>query len=258
MRQPDPVAFFLVMTSGALAAVIAAPARAQFADVIPATDIVEQLEGQLLGALGAPTPQPGDQVAAFAGDQILGVFTFVSTQTDPLAWDMIIFGDDPDTANVKEGPAAGEVVTFQFFDVSTNTTRLDLAPVSKATSEVITVGFEGALTFQFPFNISGAPPFPGPPGPNIPFDLKLGVNAPTPSPGTPTTGGASGPTGPSLDVNGDGKVDKLDAAVVLRLVAGASRVVTEAQAAAADVNGDGVVDIQDAIAIIRNRPFTPS
>lgn len=255
MRQSDAFALYLSLTG---IAVVASSAQAQFSVGPPPTNIVEQLEGQMLSAEGAPTPEPGDQIAAFFGEQIIGVFTFVSTQADPLAWDMIIFGDDPDTPNDKEGPAPGDVITFQFFDISTNTTRLDVAPVSKAASEVITVGFEGAETFQFPFTIPGAPPFPGAPGPSIPFDLTLGIAAPTPGSGTPTTGGTAGPAGPSLDVNGDGKVDKHDAAVVLRLVAGAGHGLTEAQAAAADVNGDGVVNTKDAIEIIRNRSFTPS
>ncbi len=253
MRHPQHLAIISIASVVA----VASPAVAQFSAGVPQTNIVEQLEGKLLSATGAPIPEPGDQIAAFFEQQILASFTFVSTQADPLAWDMIIFGDDPATPNTKEGPTAGEVITFQFYDASTNTTRLDLAPTSQATSEVITVGFEGAETFQFPFNIPGAPPFPGAPGPTIPFDLTLGIAVPTPGTGTPTTGGTAAPTGASLDVNGDGTVDKYDAAVVLRLVAGASRGLTEAEAAAADVNGDGVVDTKDAIAIIRNRPFTP-
>lgn len=245
-------------------------ASAQFPAVLPQTDIVEQLEGQLLSSPGAPVPEPGDQVAAFFGEQILAVYTFVSTQPDPLAWDMIIFGDNPDTTGVQEGPLAadpnagvpGDVVTFQFFDASTNTIRMDVAPVSKATGEVITVTFNGAFTFQLPIpGGPGIPPFPGAPGPAIPFDLILGVAAPTPSGtgGTPNSGGGTTvATGGSPDVNGDGRVDKHDAAIVLRLVIGARLGVSEADAARADVNGDGVVDTRDAIAILSKRGPLPS
>lgn len=226
-------------------------ASAQFDPVTPATNVVERLNGQLLSAEGATAPEPGDQVAAFFGEQTLAVFTFTSTQTDPQAWDLLIFGDDVNTAT-KEGPASNEVITFRFFDASTNTVRLDLAPTN-AQGETINVSFEGAETF-LPFNIPGAPPFPDAPGPSIPFDLTLGVAAPPP-PANPTGGGA---TGGDPDVNGDGRVDKHDAALVLRVVVGAVRGVTAEDAARADVNGDGVVNTQDAIAILSKRDRFPT
>lgn len=229
-----------------------ASALAQFEQIAPQTDIVEQLEGQLLSAEGAPAPEPGDQVAAFFGDQIIGVFTFVSGQADPRAWNMIIFGDDPNT-QTKEGPASGEIITFRFFDISTNMTRLDVAPVN-AQGEIINVPFEGEFTFQFPIDIPGAPPFPGAPGPTNPFDLILGVAAPAP----PTDGGGGNNPTPqgNPDVNGDGVADKRDAALVLRVITGATRRVTSAEAARADVNNDGVVNTRDVIAILSPRNST--
>ncbi len=224
---------------------IPAPALAQFEQIAPQTDIVQQLEGLLLSAEGAPAPEPGDQVAAFFGDQIIGVFTFVSGQADPRAWSMIIFGDDPNT-QTKEGPASGEIITFRFFDISTNMTRLDVAPIN-AQGEIVNVPFEGEFTFRFPIDFPGAPPFPGAPGPTRPFDLILGVAAPAPPPGS--GGGGQTPQG-NPDVNGDGVVDKRDAALVLRVITGAMRGVTAAEAARADVNNDGVVNTRDVIAIL--------
>jgi len=229
--------------------VIAEHATAQFDPVTLATNIQEQLGGELLSSEGAPVPEPGDQIAAMFGDLAIGVFTFTSTQTDPLAWDMIIFGNDPDTQNVKEGPGDRDRLTFRFFDASTNTTRLDVAAIN-ADDEIITVLFEGDEALQFDFNFPGAPPFNLIPGPAIPFDLILGVMAPEPS---PDEGGSDGDGGGNPDVNGDGRVDKRDAALVLRIVVGATRIVSEAEARRADVNGDGVVSTADAIAILSRR-----
>ncbi|RMH25354.1 MAG: hypothetical protein D6693_08830 [Planctomycetota bacterium] len=240
--------FVLVIVCG----LWARPAAAQFDPVTPATNVVERLSGRVLSAEGAPVPEPGDQVAAFFGEQLLAVFTFTSTQTDPLAWDLLIFGDD-ETTQVKEGPSRGEAITFRFFDSSTNTVRQDVAPTN-AQGEFVTVPFEGSETFQFPFDIPGAPPFPDAPGPTVPFDLTLGVAAPTP----PTTGGGGGPAGGDPDVNGDGRVDKHDAAVVMRVVIGAVRGVSSDEASRADVNGDGVVSTADAIAILSKRGSFPN
>lgn len=233
-------------------------AAAQFQNISPATNILERLGGQLLSAPGAPTPEPGDQVAAFFDDQILGSFTFVSTQSDPLAWEMIIFGDNPDTPNTIEGPAAaangvpGDRITFRFFDAGTNTIRTDVAPVN-AQGEVITVTFQGALTIQLPIDIPGAPPLPGIPGPDPPFDLTLGIAAPNPVPSTP-----NGPSGASRDVNGDGRINKRDAAIVMRILVGARRGVSEADAMRADVNGDGVVNTRDVVAILTDTSSFPN
>ena len=249
----------LAVLSTCLAASLTGPALAQFDAVTPATNILEQLGGQLLNAEGAPTPEPGDQVAAFFGDQPLAVFTFTSTQTDPRAWGMVIFGDDPNTGTVKEGPAPGDIITFRFFDASTNMTRLDLAPTN-AQGETINVPFEGGETIDLGFNFPGAPPFNFTPTPSTPFDLTLGVAAPAP-PTNPTGSnptGAGAAAGGNPDVNGDGRVDKLDAAVVLRIMVGAVRGVSTADAARADVNGDGVVNIEDAIAIISPRASFPN
>ena len=230
-------------------------APAQFDNIGQATDVVEQFDALLLSAPGAPDPEPGDQIAAFFGEQQIGFFAFTSTQADPRAWSMTIFGDNPDTPD-KEGPAKNDIVTFRFFDSSTNTVRTDLAPTN-AQGEVITVIFEGAFTFQFPLDIPGAPPFPGAPGPSIPFDLVLGVAAPTTGSGTGSTGDSTGSTGASKDVNGDGTVDKKDAALVVRVLVGASRGVSATDAARADVNGDGVVNTRDVIAILSPRDSFP-
>lgn len=235
----------------------AAGAHAQFDDIQPATNIVESVTGQLLSADGAPTPEPGDQIGAFFNNQLIASFSFSSTQADPRLWDMIIAGDDPETTDVKEGPAVGDIVRFRFFDSSTDMTRTDIVPTRQDNGEVISYVFRtNTPTFQLPINIPGAPPFPGAPGPSIPFNLTLGIAAPDDGGGGGNNGGNGGGGGSGQgnpDVNGDGRIDKYDASLVMRVMIGASRGVTQAEAARADVNNDGVVNTSDAVAILSNR-----
>lgn len=247
----------VVIVSGA--AFFAPSAIAQFGTINPQTLRVVQLEGTLLSASGAPAPEAGDEIGAFFGDQIIGSYIFTAAQSDSRAWEMKIFGDDPDTGTVKEGPAGGDVITFKFFDSSTDTTRLDIVATRKDNGEVITVLFPHDVpdTIQFPVNIPGAPPFPGAPGPSIPFNLTLGIGAPGGGGGggggDGGGGGGGGGGSGNPDVNGDGKIDKYDAALVIRVMTGAIRGVTQSEAARADVNNDGVVNTNDAILILSNR-----
>ena len=53
------------------------------------------------------------------------------------------------------------------------------------------------------------------------------------------------------DVNQNGKVEKADAAAVLRHVSGISLISDEAELLLADVNRDGNVDVRDAVEIIK-------
>jgi len=53
------------------------------------------------------------------------------------------------------------------------------------------------------------------------------------------------------DVNGDGKVNNLDAAQILKYDAGLTEL-TEAQKQAADFNTDGAVDNRDAVGVLKN------
>ena len=55
---------------------------------------------------------------------------------------------------------------------------------------------------------------------------------------------------PVGDLNGDGKLTRADADVVLRHAV-SSVVLGEAERASADINGDGTVDAQDAIMILQ-------
>ena len=53
------------------------------------------------------------------------------------------------------------------------------------------------------------------------------------------------------DVNGDGKVDNIDAALIYAYLNG-KHMLTEEQMKAADVNGDGIVNNLDAMSIMDN------
>ena len=55
------------------------------------------------------------------------------------------------------------------------------------------------------------------------------------------------------DVNNDGKVDKADAAIVLKHISGVSTITDADQLAAANYNNDGVVNALDAVAILNNQ-----
>jgi len=54
------------------------------------------------------------------------------------------------------------------------------------------------------------------------------------------------------DVNGDGRIDKADAQLVMRMMLHSGSV-SPSMKAAADVNGDGVVDIRDARILLKKK-----
>ncbi len=231
-----------------IVALTGAHASAQFTGTDADTDFVERITGQVVSSEGEPTPESGDQVAVLFGESVVGLFTFSSQQDDPREFDVIIFGDDPDTTPV-EGPQTGQSVQFQFFDLSTNMVRTDVAPINSA-NEVVNLTFQGDFVFTLPINVPGAPPFPGAPARE--FNLLLGADAPAPNDGGGNGGGGGGgAAAPNPDVDGDGRVTRRDAAIVLRIIAGAQRAVPEGALARADVNGDGVISARDAIAILR-------
>lgn len=234
-----------------LAVLIAPRAMAQFQSPGSPSDIVERYTGTLESAEGEPAPEAGDQVGVFFGDQIIGLFTFSSTsQQDlgPRGYDMLVFGDDPETEGI-EGPEFGDTVRFRFFDSSTNTVRTDVAARNEQ-GETVNVSFQGQETFEIPIDVPGAPPFPDAPARE--FLLVLGAQ---PADGDDENGDDDGngdgeaPAG-NPDVNGDGEIDKRDAALVLRLVVG-GRVASEDMVGRADVDGDGAVTTRDAIEVLR-------
>jgi hypothetical protein len=227
------------MRSGRLIAVLFAaaftsPAMAQFG-VPGSTNVKEKLVGKLLSATGAPTPAASDQVAAFFGDKLSGAFTFSDSKTDYV---MTIYGDDPNTAAV-EGPKAGDKIEFRFFDASANATRNDII-VENLDGEKFNYRYGGELN-----TVPDGLPIPIDLTPTRNLNLRVGVTA--------TGGGGTGDDRDKYDVDGNGTIDEADAAMVLRMVIGAKRGLSDDELAAGDVNADTRVDTNDAIAVMQNR-----
>lgn len=214
---------------------IATPAFAQFG-VPSTTSVRERITGQFVESTGAPTPAAGDQFGAFYGNEPVGRFV---VETDGNRdFELIIYGDDPDTSLV-EGPRRNQRVTFKFYDASSNQV-IDLDVLNTS----------GEL-FNFSYQGEDIPPLPVPlPGldltPTRNLDLRVAG-----SDGGGSGGGSTDP-GVKYDVDGNGKITIDDAAQILRLVSGSS-VVTADVRKRADVNGDGKVTTADAIEVLRNR-----
>ena len=221
-----------------LAGVHLAPATA-FAQVEEplSTPIRSFLAGTLFLAEDAPPVEAGDQLIAYAGETVVGVFSFTSTTASNLQFRFLAFGDDPDTPE-DEGPDRGDRLTFGFYDASTDSIRRDVQGWNSRTSEVTNISYRGEAVLDIPG-------LPLDLTPTQAIDLVLGVGDITGG------GGGGGPAGGDPDVNGDGRVSREDAALVLRVVIGGGRGMTSGQIARADVNSDGRVTTDDAIAVIR-------
>lgn len=231
---------------------LAAPkALAQPFDPPAQTNVRERIAGSLLSAPGAPAPAAGDQLLAFFNDTLIGVHTFTSDQEDPRAFELLLVGDDPNT-EVVEGPRRGQQVQLRFFDASTNFVRTDVAALNED-GEVFNLTFQGQEVIAITDPDGNPLPIPIDLTPRRTLDAVIGQSAGAPGGGGGGGGQDGGAGGASFDVDGDGKVTRRDAAVVLRLVIGARRAVSDEEAARADVNGDGVVDTRDAVAILKSR-----
>lgn len=255
---------------------LAPAALAQFAEPSP-TSFKEKIVGQVVALTGTPDPAAGDMIGAFYDtNKLCGRFVFTGTATTR-AFDITLNGDVASTAAVKEGPTRGQRVTFQFYDASANTT-LPMTVLTTA-GEVFNLTFQGA----------DVPPIPVPIDltPSRDFNLRIGST----SGGGDGNGNGNGNNTNRYDVNADGKIDQMDAAVILRAVTGgnaqapstrtstnttvttntttqgtgatstttgssgttASTQTTTTTAPSLDVNRDGRVDVNDAIEVIRNK-----
>lgn len=200
------------------------------------TNVREKITGKLLSAAGAPTPAAQDQIGAFFNNQLAGAFTFTGTSTD---FSITIFGDSPSTANTVEGPKAGQPVEFRFFDVSSNQTISGLR-VETVQGEAFNYTYGGELV-----EIPDGLPFPIDLTPNRNLNLRIGASG--------GNGGGNEDPKDKYDVDANGVVDEMDAAMVLRAVIGARRSLSDDELARIDVNEDERVDTADAIEILRNR-----
>ena len=210
-----------------------ASAHAQF-ETPSSTNVAERITGTYITGPNGVSPDAGDQIAAFDSDGVAGVFQFDAS--GDASFSIKIFGDDPNTEE-KEGPKVGDKVTFQFFDDSTNS-QFEIVAVN-GNGEKVNITFQGVETPDLPIELPGLDLTP-----TRVFDLTEGTSG---------GGGGGGDLGESAnyDVNGDGRVDSEDAALVLRVVMRGSAAVEEG--ANVDVNGDGQVTTADAIAVLQNR-----
>jgi hypothetical protein len=226
----------MMRVSAMLAALApAAPALAQFG-VPSTTDVKERIAGTFVEATGAPTPAAGDQIAAFYGGEVVGRFV-VETDANR-EFEVIVYGDDPDTSLV-EGPRRNQRVTFKYYDASSNQT-IDL--------EVLNTSGE---LFNFSYQGEEVPPLPVPlPGLDLTPTRNLDLRVAGSDGGG--SGGDDDDPGVKYDVDADGKITTEDAAQILRILSGASIVSADVRKRA-DVNGDGKVTTADAVEVLRNR-----
>jgi len=211
-------------------------------DVPASSSVREKIVGQFLSADGAPAPASGDRIGAFAGGKVVGLFSFTG-EVASREFTITIFGDIAATTSVVEGAKRNEAVTFRFFDASANAERTDLV-VETAGGERFNYKYAGEevppILDDLPIQIDLIP--------TRTLNLRVGV----------ATGGGSGDGGSAdpagkYDIDGNGKVEVADAALVLRIVTGSTRGLSKDAIRRADVTGDGVVSTADAIEILQKR-----
>ena len=238
------------------------------------TQFRERIVGDYLPGASGPQPEEGDQIGAFFQDQLAGVYTFPDGNR---AFSVTIFGDDPESPDVTEGPRAGQRVQFRYFDVSTNEV-VDLTVVNRQ-GEAFNFTFQGVEVIEVP----GLPlDFT----PVRQFDVRAspgggdGDGGGTGGGGGGDGGGGGAPGNP--DINRDGDVNTRDAAIVLRFIAGggvqpgstrfrdlgimisggsgtapdpgdAVMISADELGNRCDVDGDGDIDTRDAVEILKQR-----
>lgn len=219
---------------------------AQGFGVVGSTPVRERLAGAVLLADGVAAVEPGDQLGAFVGDELSGSFTW-GAGDDLTEYEIVIFGDIPDTQGIVEGPTRNETITVRFYDSSTDSIRSDVR-LENAQGESVNYRYAGEEVPDLPVDLPGLDLTP-----TRALNVRIGA---APAGGGGNDGGdngGGGSAGPSPDVDADGKVTTKDAALVLRIVNGGGAGVPEDVRARADVNGDGAISTADAIAILRNR-----
>ncbi|MCA9292651.1 MAG: dockerin type I repeat-containing protein [Phycisphaerales bacterium] len=229
-----------------LLGMLATEARAQF-DTPGSTDTRQRVAG-VLTSQGGPIIEAGDQIGAFAGDLLVGSFTFTGESAATGEFAFMVFGDDANTEAV-DGAEQNVLIEFRFYDGSSNTEYHKLG-VKNTSGENYNYKYAGQVLP--PFDLPGFPIELLVPTQSL--DLVVTSDT-TNSGGTGSSGtggeGGGSPAG-SFDVDGDGKVTTRDAALVLRIVSGSATVSAEVLQRA-DVNGDQVVSTEDAISVLRNR-----
>ena len=240
MRTPG---YIRLVLSLAFVALCAQQSTAQGFGIVGSTNIRERVAGAVILADGVAPIEVGDQVGLFAGGELIGSFAW-GNGDDTAEFSVLAFGDIPETADV-EGATNNQTVTVQFYDSSTDSFREDVR-LENAQGEGVTYRYAGEDVPPLPIDLPGLDLTP-----TRALNLHIGVQPTTGGSGGDGTGG--GVSGPSKDVDGDGKITTRDAALVLRIVTGRGAGVSADAISRADVNGDGTVSTSDAIEIMRSR-----
>lgn len=240
------------------------------------TNVRERVAGTVLTGEEGPTPEAGDEIGAFFGNTVVGRYVLGSGSGPANQFSIIVYGDNLTTGTVVEGPRSGQAVTFRFFDNSRNTVLTNVR-VENTDGEPFNYVYAGAelppIDLPVPIDLT----------PTRNLNLRVGV--------APSNGGNNGgEDGLRGDVNGDGKVNSEDAALILRAVISGQTTVSSTATSATgtnatssngtntqgnsdtdntdtdtttttttsttlnlDVNGDGVVSTADAIEVLRAR-----
>lgn len=207
----------------------------------PSTPIRWDLSGEFIRSQTAPPIEQGDEIGVFFNGNLVGRLELNSAQATSESYaDLRVFGDDPNTPEI-EGPALNDIISFQYFDESTNTTLTNVRALN-SNGEPVNLAYLGGVIIPIPI-------------PNIPTAPSQTVNLLISAEGDDNNndngnGNGSTPTG-NPDVDGDGTITSKDAAMVLRVVIGGARTMDTATVARADVNGDGIVSTTDAIAVYK-------
>ncbi len=234
------------LTATTITLALSSSALAQFSNSpVSDTGFAWLLGGELTRTDSAPPIEAGDEIGVFFEGQLVGFVALNQTQASNQTYSgLFVFGDNPNTPDT-EGPALNQVITFQYFDASTNTIIAD-ARALNANGEPVNLQWQGGEVL----NIPGLPLPPEVLFESAMVDLRIGAGSGDNGGGDNGGGGGETPTG-NPDVNADGRVTREDAAMVLRVVTGGARTLDQATVARADVNGDGTVSTDDAIAVLR-------
>lgn len=217
---------------------IGAPALGQFSPPL-STPVRERVTGSIRLAEGETPPEIGDQIGVFDGETLVGLQTLTS-ETGTEEFSVLVFGDDPQT-NTVEGARRNNVLRVRFYDSGTETIRTDVR-FENAAGEAATYRYRGEEIPPLPIELPGLDLTP-----TRALNIRIGV-----SDGGGGGDGGGDPTN-KYDINGDGRVDTRDAALVLRAMISPGSSLSDEELSRADVNGDGRVTTADAIEILRNQ-----
>ena len=203
------------------------------------------------------TPERGDEIAVFdpSGAVIgTGVIGDMDRSLAEDEFSVVTYGDDPETTPVDEGAVVGEILTFRYYDGSTNMEYTNVAALNANTGEQMNLAWDGQKVLELPFVLPGFDLTP-----SVMADVAVSNTSGT-TPGgdtgdsdTTSTGDDTQTSRTDRDFDGNGKVDVDDVRFVLHLILGGdSRIeVSSETLGMADINGDGVLSTDDIAQFLR-------